>query len=209
MKAVVEIIDQLKVAKTVPVGVCFPAIVIDGKTMSAANVSKKWIDFDAEKLFEKALGPRHPVRQRRGRRRARRGSLRRSEGRRGPRDHDDARHRHRQRDHLQRRAGAERRARAHRDRRQGCREPGVVLRQGARRPELGGVGEAPAEVLQHPRVSASPPTCSWSAAASRRATRSSCRCSTCARRSFRRRCATTPGILGAGSLAVEKVAAKK
>jgi polyphosphate glucokinase len=56
VKVVVEIIDQLKVAKTVPVGVCFPAIVIDGKTMSAANVSKKWINFDAEKLFEKALG---------------------------------------------------------------------------------------------------------------------------------------------------------
>ena len=56
VKVVVEIIDQLKVAKTVPVGVCFPAIVIDGKTMSAANVSQKWINFDAEKLFEKALG---------------------------------------------------------------------------------------------------------------------------------------------------------
>jgi polyphosphate glucokinase len=56
VKVVVQIIDQLKVAKSVPVGVCFPAIVIGGKTMSAANVSKKWIDFDAEKLFEKALG---------------------------------------------------------------------------------------------------------------------------------------------------------
>jgi polyphosphate glucokinase len=56
VKVVVEIVDQLKVAKSVPVGVCFPAIVIDGKTMSAANVSKKWINFDAEKLFEKALG---------------------------------------------------------------------------------------------------------------------------------------------------------
>jgi polyphosphate glucokinase len=56
VKVVVEIIDQLKVAKTIPVGVCFPAIVIGGKTMSAANVSHKWIDFDAEKLFEKALG---------------------------------------------------------------------------------------------------------------------------------------------------------
>jgi polyphosphate glucokinase len=53
---VVEIIEQLNVAKTVPVGVCFPAIVINGKTMSAANVSKKWINFEAEKLFEKALG---------------------------------------------------------------------------------------------------------------------------------------------------------
>ena len=56
IKTVVEIVTQLKVPKTVPVGVCFPAIVIDGKTMSAANVSKKWINLDAEKLFEKALG---------------------------------------------------------------------------------------------------------------------------------------------------------
>ncbi len=56
VNVVVLIVNQLKVAKTVPVGVCFPAIVIDGKMMSAANVSKKWIDFDAEKLFEKALG---------------------------------------------------------------------------------------------------------------------------------------------------------
>jgi polyphosphate glucokinase len=52
----VAIVEQLKVARTVPVGVCFPAIVIDGKTMSAANVSHKWINFEAEKYFEKALG---------------------------------------------------------------------------------------------------------------------------------------------------------
>jgi polyphosphate glucokinase len=36
--------------------VCFPAAITDGKTLSAANVSKKWIDFEAEKLFEKTLG---------------------------------------------------------------------------------------------------------------------------------------------------------
>lgn len=56
VKVVVAILDKLKVERTVPVGVCFPAIVIDGKTMSAANVSHKWINFDAEKFFEKALG---------------------------------------------------------------------------------------------------------------------------------------------------------
>jgi polyphosphate glucokinase len=42
-------------ADGLPVGVCFPAVVIDGKTMSAANVSKKWIGLEAEKLFEKSL----------------------------------------------------------------------------------------------------------------------------------------------------------
>jgi polyphosphate glucokinase len=55
VKTVVQIVDQLKVDQSIPVGVCFPAIVIRGRTMSAANVSKKWIDLDAEKLFEKAL----------------------------------------------------------------------------------------------------------------------------------------------------------
>ncbi len=38
------------------VGVCFPAIVLGGRTMSAANVSKKWIGLEAEALFEKKLG---------------------------------------------------------------------------------------------------------------------------------------------------------
>ncbi|WP_243063130.1 polyphosphate--glucose phosphotransferase [Humibacter sp. RRB41] len=38
-----------------PVGVCFPAIVKGGRTLSAANVSKKWIGLEAEKKFEKAL----------------------------------------------------------------------------------------------------------------------------------------------------------
>jgi polyphosphate glucokinase len=42
-------------ADGLPVGVTFPAVVIDGRTMSAANVSKKWIGLKAEKLFEKSL----------------------------------------------------------------------------------------------------------------------------------------------------------
>jgi len=42
-------------ASGVPVGVCFPAIVHHGRTMSAANVSKRWIGLEAEKLFEAAL----------------------------------------------------------------------------------------------------------------------------------------------------------
>lgn len=53
---VVDIITDLKVEASVPVGVCFPAIVIHGKTMSAANVSDEWIGLEAEALFEKALG---------------------------------------------------------------------------------------------------------------------------------------------------------
>jgi len=39
-----------------PIGVCFPAVVKNGRTMSAANVSDKWIGLAAEQLFEEALG---------------------------------------------------------------------------------------------------------------------------------------------------------
>ena len=38
------------------VGICFPAVVQHGITMSAANVSKEWIGLDASKLFAKVLG---------------------------------------------------------------------------------------------------------------------------------------------------------
>jgi polyphosphate glucokinase len=39
-----------------PIGVCFPAVIKNGHTMSAANVSEKWIGLAAEDLFEKGLG---------------------------------------------------------------------------------------------------------------------------------------------------------
>ncbi|MEO6826121.1 MAG: polyphosphate--glucose phosphotransferase [Microbacteriaceae bacterium] len=52
-----EILERLSdIAKDVPVGICFPAVVRNGRTMSAANVSKKWIGLEAEKLFESELG---------------------------------------------------------------------------------------------------------------------------------------------------------
>lgn len=54
---VLELIDKLGGLEAgVPIGVCFPAVVKNGVTMSAANVSKKWIGLPAEALFEKALG---------------------------------------------------------------------------------------------------------------------------------------------------------
>ena len=54
---VLELFDELgTIEPDAPVGVCFPAIVLAGRTMSAANVSKKWIGLEAEKLFEKSLG---------------------------------------------------------------------------------------------------------------------------------------------------------
>ncbi len=54
---VLGIIDELGgAAPDIPLGVCFPAIVLQGRTMSAANVSDAWIGLEAEKLFEKELG---------------------------------------------------------------------------------------------------------------------------------------------------------
>jgi polyphosphate glucokinase len=54
---VVKMIDGMgSAADGLAVGVCFPAVILHGVTMSAANVSKKWIGLEAEKLFEKALG---------------------------------------------------------------------------------------------------------------------------------------------------------
>ncbi|WP_022899519.1 polyphosphate--glucose phosphotransferase [Humibacter albus] len=51
-----EVLDRLADEDPhAPVGVCFPAIIKDGRTMSAANVSKKWVGLEAEKIFEKAL----------------------------------------------------------------------------------------------------------------------------------------------------------
>lgn len=56
-KTVLEIIAAVgEIPAETPVGVCFPAIVRNGTTMSAANVSDKWIGFEAEKFFEQHLG---------------------------------------------------------------------------------------------------------------------------------------------------------
>ena len=39
-----------------PIGVTIPAVVTHGRTRSAANIDKSWIDCEAEKLFEDRLG---------------------------------------------------------------------------------------------------------------------------------------------------------
>src|SRR6478735_769779 len=58
LKAVKEVLDTLGVSddRDVHLGVAFPAIVKGGRTLSAANVSEKWIGFEAEKFFEDGLG---------------------------------------------------------------------------------------------------------------------------------------------------------
>jgi polyphosphate glucokinase len=53
---------EVVLAPDVPVGVGFPAIVINGVTKSAANVDAGWIDFDADAAMERVLGrPVHMV----------------------------------------------------------------------------------------------------------------------------------------------------
>ena len=49
-------IDEKIEGAKVPLGVCFPAVVKRGRTLSAANVSKEWIGLPAEELFQETLG---------------------------------------------------------------------------------------------------------------------------------------------------------
>ncbi|WP_439902844.1 polyphosphate--glucose phosphotransferase [Microbacterium azadirachtae] len=57
LATVKEVLTTLGVQdSTLPLGVAFPAIVKHGRTLSAANVAKDWIGFEAERFFEDGLG---------------------------------------------------------------------------------------------------------------------------------------------------------
>lgn len=57
LDAVQEVLGTLGVAEErMPLGVAFPAIIKHGRTLSAANVSREWIGFEAEEFFERGLG---------------------------------------------------------------------------------------------------------------------------------------------------------
>lgn len=57
LATVAAVLDLLDVDdERLPLGVAFPAIVRDGRTLSAANVSDTWIGFAAEEFFERGLG---------------------------------------------------------------------------------------------------------------------------------------------------------
>ena len=57
LETVREVLDTLGVSdSSLPLGVAFPAIVKYGRTLSAANIAKDWVDFEAEKFFEDGLG---------------------------------------------------------------------------------------------------------------------------------------------------------
>lgn len=54
-QVVAQIVSQLTDRSDKNIGICFPAVVKDGVTKSAANVSQRWIGLDAQELFSKAL----------------------------------------------------------------------------------------------------------------------------------------------------------
>lgn len=61
-RMVKKIAAEVTLGPEVPVGVGFPAVVIDGVTKSAANVDAGWVDFDADGAMERVLGrPVHLV----------------------------------------------------------------------------------------------------------------------------------------------------
>lgn len=52
-----QLIERLGgVPEGAPVGICVPAVVKGGTTLTAANISKKWIGLDAKGAFEQAIG---------------------------------------------------------------------------------------------------------------------------------------------------------
>jgi polyphosphate glucokinase len=51
-----QLVKQIDAPKKTPIGICFPAPVKNGVTLSASNVSDEWIGLNASKLFSKALG---------------------------------------------------------------------------------------------------------------------------------------------------------
>lgn len=53
-----ELIEQLDPNGSLDVGVCFPAVIVNGVARSAANVDKSWIGLDVDALIEKETGRR-------------------------------------------------------------------------------------------------------------------------------------------------------
>lgn len=51
-----QVDETLPDGTPLPLGVCFPAVVRAGRTLSAANISHEWIGLPAEELFEQAFG---------------------------------------------------------------------------------------------------------------------------------------------------------
>jgi polyphosphate glucokinase len=57
--AVCQVVDKFQWKG--PIGITFPGVVVDGRTLTAANVDKSWIGLDARALFASATGCRTSV----------------------------------------------------------------------------------------------------------------------------------------------------
>ncbi len=55
-QVVTELVQQLNYSG--PIGVTFPAVVRHGVTLTAANVDKRWINYDEQKLLQQVTGQR-------------------------------------------------------------------------------------------------------------------------------------------------------
>lgn len=55
-RVVREVLAELKAPADAPIGVCFPSAIRHGVTLLAANISERWVGFEAEKFFEQELG---------------------------------------------------------------------------------------------------------------------------------------------------------
>jgi polyphosphate glucokinase len=51
-----DMVETLEAPSNTPVGVAFPSAIRNGVTMLAANISQRWIGFEAETFFEAQLG---------------------------------------------------------------------------------------------------------------------------------------------------------
>ena len=61
-RMVKRIEKEVGLHESAPVGVGFPAVVVDGVTKSAANVDPGWIDFEADEAMARAIGrPVHVI----------------------------------------------------------------------------------------------------------------------------------------------------
>lgn len=57
--AIARLVGRIEAAvgrQGLPVGVAFPAVVIDGRTMTAANIDQGWVEYPAREHLERALG---------------------------------------------------------------------------------------------------------------------------------------------------------
>lgn len=51
-----ELDTKVPALDTLPIGICMPAVIRHGRSMSAANIAPEWVGFDARSMFVEALG---------------------------------------------------------------------------------------------------------------------------------------------------------